>query len=342
MSWKRVLWVLMVLVAFGGVAGCGDDDDGTTAPPVAVDQFEVTRAALDTYITSIATAPTLSAQTVFENLEANYELSTRKPEHYLLGHVPGSKSILYTEVSVAANMATLPKEKLIPVYCYTGHTGGVAATCLGAMGYNAKNMKYGMMAWTSDAGARVVAPFREDDYPGYPNDVETTANTLTATHALPILSNTTSTDHAEVIRTACDKFLSKFRVAGVVPTIEASALHARNFEDGDSSNDYFVLSVRKAEDYAKGHIKGAYNIPWTQIAKAENLRKLPTDKKIVVYCYSGHTGAIAATALGILGYDVLNLKHGMMSWTKDATVRVQAPFTEATDCKEYTFDTGAE
>ena len=41
----------------------------------------------------------------------------------------------------------------------------------------------------------------------------------------------------------------------------------------------------------KGHVPGAYNIPYKEIAKIANLEKLPTDKTIVVYCYTGHTAA---------------------------------------------------
>ena len=83
---------------------------------------------------------------------------------------------------------------------------------------------------------------------------------------------------------------------GWAPTISADALF-ENLNDGDTSNDPVVVSVRAADDYALGHIAGAINIPWNQIANPENLAKLPTDKPIVVYCYTGHTGQVAATVL---------------------------------------------
>jgi hypothetical protein len=79
-----------------------------------------------------------------------------------------------------------------------------------------------------------------------------------------------------------------------------------------------------------GHIPGAINIPWTKIADPENLAKLPADKPIVVYCYTGHTGQAAATVLGMLGYDVLNLKYGMMGWTANDEVLDTARFDPAT------------
>ncbi|RME51237.1 MAG: rhodanese-like domain-containing protein, partial [Caldilineae bacterium] len=75
---------------------------------------------------------------------------------------------------------------------------------------------------------------------------------------------------------------------------------------------------------------GAINIPWTQLYKAENLAKLPADKLIVVYCYTGHTGQVATTILNALGYNAVNLKFGIMGWTKDDAVLNQARFDPAT------------
>ena len=117
------------------------------------------------------------------------------------------------------------------------------------------------------------------------------------------------------------------------PVIKAEALHA-------DLNNYFVISVRAPEDYAKGHIPGAINIPWRTIAKTENLQKINPSKPIVVYCYTGHTGQIATTVLNMLGYDALNLKYGIMSWTKDPNVRVQTGFSEETEAHNYDLQTG--
>ena len=75
-----------------------------------------------------------------------------------------------------------------------------------------------------------------------------------------------------------------------------------------------------------GHVPGAVNIPWKEIAKSENLAKLPTDENVTVYCYTGHTGQVAATVLGALGYDVSNVKYGMMGWTEDDEVLATTRF----------------
>jgi len=54
--------------------------------------------------------------------------------------------------------------------------------------------------------------------------------------------------------------------------------------------------------------------------KPETLAKLPPDKQIVIYCYTGHTGGMASFMLTNLGYNAVDLKYGIMGWTKDTKI----------------------
>jgi rhodanese-related sulfurtransferase len=128
------------------------------------------------------------------------------------------------------------------------------------------------------------------------------------------------------------------RESDKAPVISADALF-ENLNDGDKSNDPCVLSVRKPEHYALGHVPGAINVYWQNVAEPDNLAKLPTDKQIVVYCYTGHTGQIAATVLNLLGYDAVNLKYGMMGWTKDDAVLAQPRFGPTSGQQDYRLET---
>jgi len=74
---------------------------------------------------------------------------------------------------------------------------------------------------------------------------------------------------------------------------------------------YYVLDIRDAESYKKGHIKGAKNIYWLEVLKPENIKKLPKDKKIIVVCWVGHTATQIMVALRLLGYQAVALKFGM-------------------------------
>ena len=321
---SKWLVLLLGLAMAVFVAGCGDDDGDNPTGPSSVAEFEVIQISLDTYVDSDR-APTILAQALFENLNDGDSsndpviLSVRSADHYAAGHIPGAVNIPWRGIGDAAKLATLPQDRQIVVYCYTGHTGGVATTALNAMGYDAVNLKFGMMSWTKDAEVRVSAPFSED----MANDfsIETIQNSP-GTYSLADPDYTDSDAEEEIVRAAVNGY-----VVEKGPVILAQALFD-NLSDGDDSNDPVVMSVRSAAHYAIGHVPGAINIPWREITEIENLEKLPTDRQIVVYCYTGHTGAVVTTALNMLGYDAFNMKFGMGSWTRDAEVRVAATFSE--------------
>ena len=69
------------------------------------------------------------------------------------------------------------------VYCYTGHTGQVATTALGLLGYDVGNMKYGMMGWTEDDEVLATARYNPETSPDYP--VEGTAVEAPAAEETP-------------------------------------------------------------------------------------------------------------------------------------------------------------
>lgn len=73
----------------------------------------------------------------------------------------------------------------------------------------------------------------------------------------------------------------------------------------------FLLDNRTSEAYSKGHIPGATNIFIKDVLDNEHLSQLPSNKKIVVCCWVGHTSSQLLTVLQLLGYDAIGLKYGM-------------------------------
>lgn len=290
--------------------------------------FEVVQGAADTYLSS-GKAPVISADALWENLSDGdpdndpFIVSVRSAEHYELGHIPGAINIPWKAIATPDNLAQLPMDQQIVVYCYTGHTGQIATTALNLLGYDAVNLKFGMMGWTLDDDVLATTRYGPDtamrDY-----RVETEANEATETYEFPELS-TGATDDFEIVRTAVDNWLNNVEA----PIVSADSLW-ENLSDGDADNDPFILSVRGGDHYALGHVPGAVNIPWRDLAKPENLAKLPPDKKINAYCYTGHTGQVATVVLGVLGYDVSNIKYGMMGWTEDDEVLATERYSAAT------------
>ena len=222
----------------------------------------------------------------------------------------------------------------IVTYCYTGHTGQISTTLLNILGYNAINLKYGICSWTQDEEVRATQAFKDpNDSHDYPIDIIDNLLSDLENYDPPTLAVEGDTA-LEVARAAAANYLSDTDRA---PTMTAQALHTLMY-DGMSFNDPFIVSVRSPDHYQVGHIPGAYNIPYKEIANDENLRKIPTDRQIVTYCYTGHTGQLAATILNILGYNAVNLKFGIMSWTTDQAVRYASPFTDTLGVDSFDFD----
>ncbi len=74
-------------------------------------------------------------------------------------------------------------------------------------------------------------------------------------------------------------------------------------------DEYCIVSVRSSSDFANGHIQGAVNIPFAKDMQNQ-FSTLPTDKKIVVYCYWGESSFQTVAVLRLLGYDAYGLIGG--------------------------------
>lgn len=69
-----------------------------------------------------------------------------------------------------------------------------------------------------------------------------------------------------------------------------------------------LLDVRTPQEYRGGHIKEAQNIPLQTI---DTYRGKETEP-VYVICHSGMRSKRAASVLSKKGYDVINVKGGMM------------------------------
>ena len=83
------------------------------------------------------------------------------------------------------------------------------------------------------------------------------------------------------------------------------ATHLRNNQTKEE-----VIDVREPDEYKKGHIRGAINIPLGQVSGAS----LVAGKKYFVICQSGMRSKNASKILSKMNYNVTNVTGGMLSW----------------------------
>lgn len=95
----------------------------------------------------------------------------------------------------------------------------------------------------------------------------------------------------------------------LVPVSQEALLERQ--QKGDEAT--YVLDVRSPEEYASGHVPGAVNIPYDQIAS--RIAEVPKDKDVVLYCKSGRRAGIAAEVLAGQGYTRLqHLEGDIVAW----------------------------
>ena len=107
------------------------------------------------------------------------------------------------------------------------------------------------------------------------------------------------------------------KVAFTTGPVELSQM----IKSGES--DFNVIDVREGEDYAKGHIPGAINLPKD---KWSTLGGLSKDKINIIYCYTHvcHLGAKACAEFARNGFPVMELDGGFEEW-KENDLDIEKP-----------------
>lgn len=86
----------------------------------------------------------VNADEVFSNPQKYYIINLDRKDKYEDGHVPGS--VRYkpeATLSYTDEMASIPSDKPVVVYCATGHNSAFATAYLRLFGYDAHTLKYG-------------------------------------------------------------------------------------------------------------------------------------------------------------------------------------------------------
>ena len=82
----------------------------------------------------------------------------------------------------------------------------------------------------------------------------------------------------------------------------------------EEETGYIILDVRRADEFAEGHIPGAINVANESIGTDEILELLDKNQLIMVYCRSGRRSKEAAEKLVKLGYTNIVEFGGILDW----------------------------
>ena len=93
------------------------------------------------------------------------------------------------------------------------------------------------------------------------------------------------------------------------PSISAADLHDRR-KSGDAP---VVIDVRTPAEYAAGHVPGAINIPFDQVA--ERISEVDAPHGVALYCMVGPRARKGESALLAENYQkVFHLEGGLSAW----------------------------
>jgi rhodanese-related sulfurtransferase len=116
----------------------------------------------------------ISAEEVFSDPSRYYVMNYERKDKYENGHVPGA--VRYKPdgtLGIVAEMATIPHDKTVVVYCGTGHNSGFVTAYLRLFGYDARTLSYGNNGFMYDQMIREKeslswVPFTAADVNDYP------------------------------------------------------------------------------------------------------------------------------------------------------------------------------
>lgn len=301
MSFKKLLVLLLcvavVSMSFAACGGGGQEAGAPAAenPPAEVQEETnvVEEAALAYFANFPADKHVISPADFLAKVGAGEEMfiiDIRSAEDYAAGHITGAVNLPFGDGSIAKNIEVIPDDVPVYVYCYTGQTASQTIALLNIAGKPAYNVQSGFLRGIS----------KEANHTDY-----------LSTEAAALPSDVYEVD--DEIQTAVEDFYTTLASYNGTPTASQNIKVETVKEIVDSeSDDYVIVSVRQAEDYNKGHVKGAINIPFGAGMQTA-LTELPKDKKIIVYCYTGQTASQTVGVLRMLGYEAYNMQFGMGS-----------------------------
>lgn len=77
-----------------------------------------------------------------------------------------------------------------------------------------------------------------------------------------------------------------------------------------------LIDVREPEEFAEGHVKGAVNVPLSQLKPGVKLQAVPNlEDKVLVQCKSGVRAENASKILVQTGYKNVYNAYGTSQWT---------------------------
>jgi len=293
------IWMLAILsLAFIAVS-CEKEDDPINEAQLLVEYLESGDGGnyANTAMPAIKTAEHVNT---LNTLGTNYIIDVRSADDYADGHIANAVNVPLSDLLTHLEGTTDDDGKEeIHIVCYSGQSAAWGTCLLRLAGYdNVYSMKWGMSSWaegfgdgfwSDKIGSTYVNDFVSDETPkGDKGD-------------LPVLNTGFETGKEILDARIATVFTEGFGEAATSAGAVYGALASLHLVNYWSMTDYTDI----------GHIEGALQYtPKESIALDADLKTLPADKEVVVYCWTGQTSANMAAYLRVIGYNAKSLTYG--------------------------------
>ncbi len=285
-----------------------------TTPKVKteVDLLEEYLVRSGDYVNSRKFPSMIKAETVLASLDSLcHVIDLRNADSYKIGHIKGAVNVKFSDIPAYFENKIKPYEyDKIVLVCGHGQISSYTTQLLRLMGYgNVYSMRWGMSAWN---------PKLAGDHPwsgligsAYTSKLETKENMAPAPGNYPSLE-TGKSDGEEIFK----ERISRLFADGIKDiTVSADEVFA-------SPENFYVINYERKDKYDSGHIPGAVRYkPGGTLGIEREMKTIPPDKNVVVYCATGHNSAFVAAYLRLAGYNAYSLRYGNNSFMHDRMVQ---------------------
>jgi rhodanese-related sulfurtransferase len=285
-------WVLSIFTISVLLVSCGKTVDESLVLAEYLESSETTfdPAAINKLI------PATELQTLVATQSA-YIIDIRGEEYNTPGHIDGAVQVAPDAVLGHLESINFDDYEKVVIACYTGQTAAFVTTLANMAGYEVYSLAFGMSSWN----AATAGPWNNSVSNLYETELETSANEKAAEGAMPFLE-TGFEGGADILDA---------RIA-VVNEEGFDAIKITAATVMDSPEDYYIVNYWPENEYNLGHIPGAIQYtPNNSMLTTADLKTLPADETIVVYCYTGQGSAFLTAYLRVLGYDAKSLLFGI-------------------------------
>ena len=258
----------------------------------------------------------INAFEVYENLEnPDYLVIDLRPkQEYMGGFIPKAVNVLPKEILDFFEQKIDPDQyEKIVLTCPNGSLSGYVNAVLLFLGYdNVSTLRFGMSSWRESIAGKYWLSAISDTLEGR---LEVTSNPKKMDGSLPLIYTGETIGHSILLKRAHE-----------ILDVSLEDVEISISELLDNPKKYYLIGYWPERHYNDGHISGSIHYePKKSLHSSEDIKTLPVDKPILLFCYSGHHTAFVAPFLRLLGYDAYNLSYGANSFIHSTMSKDSSP-----------------